>query len=169
MRKDSWPIFLVIFIFLHIYIFAQCCFLLLHIFVYLYYIHTFHIYISFLPFSKHFFTYLHYICLFTYLYLYCELEFLLHGLWCLAYLVIQRATMTSYIFKHVDIAREFIMLGSESISRLFETVTNYLIRNEIFKRYVYSAVLLQCISLMRHYCALCDSQHSKMPGYNFSC
>ena len=61
------------------------------------------------------------------------------------------------------------MLGSESISRLFETVTNYLIRNEIFKRYVYSAVLLQCISLMRHYCALCDSQLSKMPGYNFSC
>ena len=33
------------------------------------------------------------------------------------------------------------MLGSESISRLFETGTNYLIRNETFKRYVYSAVL----------------------------
>ena len=77
-------------------------FLFLHIVVYLHHIHTFHIYISFYPFL-HIFTYLHYICLFTYLYLYCELEFLLHSFWWFAYLVIQRATMTSHFFKHVDI------------------------------------------------------------------
>ena len=65
-RKDSWPIFLVIFIFLHIYIFAQRCFsIALHICLFTSYPHISHMHF----FVNLFYTFLHIYIMFAFLHI----------------------------------------------------------------------------------------------------